>query len=159
MIIGGRSGTLGELAISYDEGKLIGVLTGTGGISDLVADILAACAKDRGARVIYDSDPERLVEALLTAYRIEHFRRPSCFCSDRTGESIPGASRDPVCGMALTPTAAAAERLIGDQRLLFCWLACVQRFAAEPERFHAIRHGSKQEGSGMTGRRNSGDAT
>ena len=44
-IIGGRSGTLGELAIAYDEGKLIGVLTGTGGISDMVADILAACRK------------------------------------------------------------------------------------------------------------------
>src|SRR5581483_4517760 len=27
VIIGGRSGTLGELAIAYDEGKLIGVLT------------------------------------------------------------------------------------------------------------------------------------
>src|SRR5262245_15945972 len=35
VIVGGRSGTLGELAIAYDEGKLIGVWTGTGGISDL----------------------------------------------------------------------------------------------------------------------------
>ena len=33
VIVGGSSGTLGELAIAYDEGKLIGVLTGTGGIS------------------------------------------------------------------------------------------------------------------------------
>lgn len=57
VIAGGRSGTLGELAIAYDEGKLIGVLTGTGGISDLVRDILAACAKETGARVVYDPDP------------------------------------------------------------------------------------------------------
>ena len=28
VILGGRSGTLGELAIAYDEGRLIGVLTG-----------------------------------------------------------------------------------------------------------------------------------
>jgi hypothetical protein len=52
---------LGELAISYDEGKLIGVLTGTGGISDMVEGILAACAKDTGARVLYDADPAALV--------------------------------------------------------------------------------------------------
>jgi len=80
VIMGGRSGTLGELAISYDEGKLIGVLTGTGGISDMVADILAACAKETGARVIYDTDPVRLVDTLLRIYRTEHYRRPSCFC-------------------------------------------------------------------------------
>jgi uncharacterized protein (TIGR00725 family) len=33
VVAGGRSGTLGELAIAYDEGRLIGVLTGTGGIT------------------------------------------------------------------------------------------------------------------------------
>ena len=33
VIAGGRTGTLGELAIAYDEGRLIGVLTGTGGIT------------------------------------------------------------------------------------------------------------------------------
>ena len=32
VVVGGRSGTLGEFAIAYEEGKLIGVLTGTGGI-------------------------------------------------------------------------------------------------------------------------------
>ncbi len=49
--IGGSSGTLGELAIAYDEGKLIGVLTGTGGISDLVSGILSACQKQTGVPV------------------------------------------------------------------------------------------------------------
>src|SRR5512144_1173697 len=34
VIAGGRSGTLGEFAIAYDEGRLVGVLTGTGGIAD-----------------------------------------------------------------------------------------------------------------------------
>lgn len=33
VIVGGRSGTLGEFAIAYDEGKLIGILQGTGGIT------------------------------------------------------------------------------------------------------------------------------
>jgi uncharacterized protein (TIGR00725 family) len=83
VIIGGRSGTLGELAIAYDEGKLIGVLTGTGGISDLVADILAPCKKDTGAQVVYDAAPRRLIKRLLHVYRTSHVRRPSCFCLDR----------------------------------------------------------------------------
>src|SRR5712692_3155308 len=47
-ILGGRSGTLGELAIAYDEGKLIGVLLDMGGISDMVESILAVCRKKTG---------------------------------------------------------------------------------------------------------------
>lgn len=35
---GGRSGTLGELAIAYNEGRLLGVLTATGGITGMVED-------------------------------------------------------------------------------------------------------------------------
>ncbi|MGE5193841.1 MAG: protein containing YHS domain protein [Deltaproteobacteria bacterium] len=79
VIIGGRSGTLGELSIAYDEGKLIGVVTGTGGISDLVSEILAACSKKTGAKVVYNSEPKQLIDELLDIYRTEHFRRPSCF--------------------------------------------------------------------------------
>src|SRR4029453_2834067 len=68
VIVGGRSGTLGELAIAYDEGKLIGVLTGMGGISGMVAHILGAAAKDPGARVVSDDDPGRLIAELLRLY-------------------------------------------------------------------------------------------
>lgn len=138
VFVGGRSGTLGELAISYDEGKLIGVLTGSGGISDMVADILAACAKDTGARVVYDADPVRLVEELLRVYRTEHFRRPSCFCADRPpGErtSVAQTFRDPVCGMRLPPTAVAAERPFDGQRLRFCSVRCAELFDAHPGRY------------------------
>lgn len=84
VIAGGSSGTLGELAIAYDEGKLIGVLKGTGGISEIAEEILTACKKETGARVIYDADPQRLVASLLEVYRTVHYRKPSCFCQDRT---------------------------------------------------------------------------
>lgn len=139
VIVGGRSGTLGELAIAYDEGKLIGVLTGTGGISDLVEQILAVCAKDTGARVMYDADPKRLVDELLRIYRTEHYRRPSCFCSDRSGGKggdAVGMERDPVCGMLLHPDAAAAARVVGDHRYIFCSHACAERFDATPASQH-----------------------
>jgi len=82
-ILGGRSGTLGELAIAYDEGKLIGVLTDTGGISDMVSNILQACKKNTGARVLYDDDPRRLVERMVKTYRLQHYKKPSIFESRR----------------------------------------------------------------------------
>lgn len=51
VIAGGRSGTLGEFAIAYDEGRLIGVLTGTGGIADAVEELVRLCDKPTGAVV------------------------------------------------------------------------------------------------------------
>ena len=71
VIIGGRSGTLGEFAIAYDEAKLIGVLEGTGGIADHIDELLKVINKETGARVIGHSDPVRLVELLEKAY-VDH---------------------------------------------------------------------------------------
>lgn len=80
---GGRSGTLGELAIAYDEGRLLGVLTGTGGITGMVEEILRVCKKETGACVLYDDDPSRLIGRLIDYYRTKHFRKPSCFCDEQ----------------------------------------------------------------------------
>lgn len=80
IIAGGHSGTLGEFAIAYDEGKLIGVLTGTGGVADAVRELVAICDKPTGAVVIYDADPRKLVERLLAYYSTEHYKHPNCFC-------------------------------------------------------------------------------
>jgi hypothetical protein len=80
IIAGGRSGTLGEFSIAYDEGHLIGVLAGTGGIADHVREILEAIAvKDTGAEVLTDADPVALLDRLILAHdRLEReHRRPS----------------------------------------------------------------------------------
>jgi uncharacterized protein (TIGR00725 family) len=77
VIVGGRSGTLGEFAIAYDEGRLIGVLADSGGVADMVEELVERMNKDTGACVIYDDDPERLVERLIDYYRSEHYRHPS----------------------------------------------------------------------------------
>lgn len=82
VIVGGRSGTLGEFSIAYDEGKLIGVLRGTGGITNEIPRIVKIVRKKTGARIIYDRDPFKLVERLLEYYRKEHFKHPSCFCGE-----------------------------------------------------------------------------
>lgn len=144
VIAGGSSGTLGELAIAYDEGKLIGVLTGTGGISDIVEDILSACHKETGARVLYDDDPHRLVAELLRVYRTEHFRRPSCFCrscdAEVANEPKEGYQRDVVCGMWIDPQTAVAKRTLPEGRLIFCSLRCAEEFDRNPARYTERMH-------------------
>lgn len=91
VIAGGSSGTLGEFAIAYGEGRLIGVLTGTGGVSDHIDPLARIFNKQTGAHVLYD-DPVRLLDRLLQFYRTEHSKRPNCFC-----EPV-----DPKPGAALT---------------------------------------------------------
>ena len=80
IIAGGRGGALGEFAIAYDEGRLIGILTGTGGIADEIAHLVPNLNKPTGAVVLYNDDPVRLVERLVEYYRAEHSRHPNCFC-------------------------------------------------------------------------------
>ena len=86
IIAGGRSGTLGEFSIAYDEGHLIGVLTGTGGIADHLHEILEVIAvKDTGARVLSGEDPAALLDQLIAEHaRLEReHQRPS-------GRPVPG---------------------------------------------------------------------
>jgi len=69
IIVGGRSGTLGEFAIAYDEGRTIGVLTGTGGVADHIDDFMPIIKKETGSRIIYDADPRRLVQRCVAEYK------------------------------------------------------------------------------------------
>jgi hypothetical protein len=74
IFIGGRSGTLGEFAIAYDEGKLIGILRHSGGLSDDFANIARLAGKDTGARIMEDDDPVALIDRCLKTY--EEAERP-----------------------------------------------------------------------------------
>jgi uncharacterized protein (TIGR00725 family) len=75
LFVGGRSGTLGEFAIAYDEGKLIGILRNSGGISNDFASIAHLVEKQTGAMLIEDDQPERLVDTCLDRYVAD--RRPT----------------------------------------------------------------------------------
>jgi len=68
-IIGGRSGTLGEFAIAYDEGKIIAVLEGSGGIADHIDEVVGVIDKETGAEIVYDSAPAALVEAAVACHQ------------------------------------------------------------------------------------------
>ncbi|HXW51064.1 MAG TPA: hypothetical protein VEJ41_03645, partial [Candidatus Acidoferrales bacterium] len=85
IIAGGRSGTLGEFAIAYDEGKLIGILAHSEGIADDLPDIVPRLRKKTGARLVYEADPVKLVAQCIEIYRTDHYKHPSVF-SENAGE-------------------------------------------------------------------------
>jgi hypothetical protein len=68
IIVGGRSGTLGEFSIAYDEGKVIGVLEGTGGITTEIRDVVRAIRKETGSKIVFSPDPAILVDELLKRF-------------------------------------------------------------------------------------------
>lgn len=69
VFMGGRSGTLGEFAIAYDEAKIIGVLKGTGGITDKIDTIISFIKKNTGAQVVYSEEPAELLDKLFAVYK------------------------------------------------------------------------------------------
>lgn len=69
IVVGGRSGTLGEFAIAFEEGKVIGVLKGTGGVADSLGELEPYLAKGTGAVIVHKEDPAELVEAVVSLYR------------------------------------------------------------------------------------------
>ncbi|MEK7150697.1 MAG: hypothetical protein AAB783_00655 [Patescibacteria group bacterium] len=66
VIIGcGRIGTLNEFTDSFEDGKPIGILTGTGGTTDMLKDIITASNRIAdNTKVIYESDPKILIQKL-----------------------------------------------------------------------------------------------
>jgi hypothetical protein len=66
LFIAGSIGSLNEFTIAFDEGKIIGCLTGTGGVADQVNDLVRTFPKPTKARLLYDDDPESLVDRCLT---------------------------------------------------------------------------------------------
>src|SRR5438132_983834 len=65
IFIAGSIGSLNEFTIAYDEGKIIGCLTGTGGVADEIERLTRTFPKGTKARVFYDNDPTRLLNACL----------------------------------------------------------------------------------------------
>ncbi len=65
IIIGGHVGTLNEFTIAYDEGMVIGIMQGSGGIADFVDDIIKIASKKTGAKLIYNKDPHELVRKVI----------------------------------------------------------------------------------------------
>ena len=66
IFICGRIGTLNEFTTAFEEDKVIGVLLGSGGVTDEVAHIVKISHRGTGG-IIYDSNPKRLVQKVIKA--------------------------------------------------------------------------------------------
>ena len=69
IIVTGHMGTLNEFSIAYDEGMVVGVMQGSGGIADFIDDIIKIANKKTGATMIYDKDPHELVKKVIAAIK------------------------------------------------------------------------------------------
>lgn len=65
IVVSGRWGSLNEFTNLYDMGKVIGVLTDTGGVADELPSLYKKIHKPSKAVVIFDSSPEKLVQRIL----------------------------------------------------------------------------------------------
>jgi len=74
IILGGGIGTLNEFTVAFDEGKVIGVLTGTGGVSNHVEKVLEICGRKMEDYVVFDSDPKTLIQKVLD--KLNNSERP-----------------------------------------------------------------------------------
>lgn len=65
--VGGRMGSLHELSTALESRKVCGVLLGSGGLADYVPKLLENVEAPGAKDVIYDTNPERLVDRVLEA--------------------------------------------------------------------------------------------
>lgn len=65
IIISGRWGTLNEFTNLQEGGKVIGVLTGTGGIADELPNIVSKVQKQNTATVIFSDNSDELIQNML----------------------------------------------------------------------------------------------
>ena len=69
LFVAGAMGSLNEFTIAHDEGKIIGCLTGTGGVADESEYLLERFGRRGKARVFRNDDPERLLEDCLNSVK------------------------------------------------------------------------------------------
>ena len=69
LFIAGAMGSLNEFTIAHDEGKVIGCLTGTGGVADESRSLVQKFGKPTHAQIFHSDDPERLLESCLQALK------------------------------------------------------------------------------------------
>lgn len=75
VIVGGGVGTLNELTVAYDEGRPIGILTNSGGISNYVPHIIEdLCHRQIAPNMVFNDDPAVLLSELEIV--VENFPLP-----------------------------------------------------------------------------------
>jgi uncharacterized protein (TIGR00725 family) len=63
--VGGRMGSLHEFATAIESHKFCAVLLGSGGLADFIPTIMDRLPSPAGTKIIYDTDPERIVKQVI----------------------------------------------------------------------------------------------
>ena len=69
IIICGRIGTLNEFTTAFEDKRVVGILTGTGGVEQDIDHILNLAKRGR-RRVVFDDNPKILLEKVIKLIRI-----------------------------------------------------------------------------------------
>jgi hypothetical protein len=67
----GRIGTINEFTIAFEDQKPIGVLTSAGWMTDDVIKKIIEEGHRGGGKIVYDDDPQRLVEKVMELVKEE----------------------------------------------------------------------------------------
>ena len=70
LFVAGAMGSLNEFTIAHDERKIIGCLTGTGGVADESEHLIQKFGKRSTARIFHNEDPEQLIDDCLNSYAL-----------------------------------------------------------------------------------------
>jgi uncharacterized protein (TIGR00725 family) len=77
IVVCGRIGTLNEFTTAFEEKRVVGVLTQTGGITDQLDEILKIAKRGR-KYIVFDKDPKELVKQVIKKLKeIEKEKRPA----------------------------------------------------------------------------------
>lgn len=68
--VAGAMGSLNEFTIAHDEGRVIGCLTGTGGVADEMTYLLDKFSSPNNVQLIRHEDPDKLLTGCLQAFRL-----------------------------------------------------------------------------------------
>jgi len=95
IFIGGEFGTLIEFGQGYYNGKILGVLTGVGGVSDKIEDILLNMETKFGSKIIFNSRPINLIEELIKEIERRNINNPKILIkSKQLGNEVKRLIRD-----------------------------------------------------------------
>lgn len=86
IFIGGELGTLGEFCSGWMCGTVLGILEGSGGVTDRIADVLVGIETSWGSQVVYDSNPSALVQRVCEAIANQSSRM--CVHNDEPDEDV-----------------------------------------------------------------------
>lgn len=80
--VGGRMGSLHEFSTAAESKKVCGVLLGSGGLADFIPVLVDRIPTPGASRIIYDTDPRRLVQQVIEALDEK-------FAVDDVGDDVP----------------------------------------------------------------------